>query len=69
VAISAENKARSIQCYGSGTGIAPRPDAPFEAGHAAHIAWLYAGGAYGAAAPVVAAEAAFRPIWRPRRRM
>jgi len=68
MAISGENKARSIQCYGPGTGVGPRPDAPFEAGHAAHIAWLYAGVVYATGAEVVAEDVSWRPVWRPRRR-
>ncbi len=68
MAISAENKARSIQCYGPGTGIGPRPDAAFEAGHAAHIAWIYAGITFATGAPAPTAEFGWRPFWKPRRR-
>lgn len=71
MAISTQNKIRSIQGYSTFSHIFPLPDASVEAGHLAHVAWLYSGIAYTTAteppAPV-AAEMSFRPMVRPRRR-
>jgi hypothetical protein len=70
MAVSVENQRRSVQGYILPTVVLPRPDAPLEGGHLAHVAWLSGAVAYAPAATgaVVAADSVYRPLFRGRRR-
>lgn len=50
MAVSTENQRRSVQGYSAGAVVHPKPDAPLEGGHLAHVAWLSGAVAYSAAA-------------------
>jgi hypothetical protein len=70
MAVSTQNQRRSVQGYSPGAIVGPLPEAAVEAGHLAHVAWLYGGIEYSTAtgAPPAAAVGGLLPIWTRRRR-